>query len=89
MENPKGGGKWRPFHAHDSDQNCAAGSVCGNGRGGVFGAGGKNEKGDGETDRRLRAVKRPLRVRLRSIQLVYDVYLQQRPIDADTVLALL
>jgi hypothetical protein len=38
---------------------------------------------------RVRPAERPLRFRLRSIELVHDEYLRERPIDAGTVLALL
>ena len=39
--------------------------------------------------RRLRAAERPLHFRLRSIKLVHDVHLRERPIDPGAVLALL
>ena len=56
----------------------------------VFDHGGKTCQADkGEDVGRLRAAERPLRFRLRSIELVHDVHLRERPIDAGTVLALL
>jgi hypothetical protein len=56
----------------------------------VSGYGGKTCKSDKADDvRRLRAAERPLRFRLRSVELVHDVYLRERPIDPGTVLALL
>ena len=56
----------------------------------VCGHGGKTyQAGKGEDVRRVRPAERPLRLRLRSIELVHDEYLRERPIDAGTVLALL
>jgi len=56
----------------------------------VFGYSGETCKaGKREDVRRLRTAERPLRLRLRSIELVHDVYLRERPIDRGTVLALL
>jgi hypothetical protein len=73
--------KWVVWY-HDSGSPCR--------RIGGSGHGGKTCKaGKGEPVRRLRADERALRVRLRSIKLVHDVYLCERPIDPGAVLALL
>src|SRR5215471_18198378 len=49
----------------------------------IFDHGGKTCQADkGEAVGRLRAAERPLRFRLRSIELVHDVHLRERPIDA-------
>ena len=40
-------------------------------------------------DRSLRSAERPLRLRLRSVQLVHGVYLPKRQIDTSAILALL
>ena len=69
----------RAFHAmgrqyHDSGSSCRRIDVSGHGR--------KTYKADkGEDVRRLRAARRPLRFRLRSVELVHDVYLRERPVD--------
>ena len=55
----------------------------------VSGPGGKTRKAGRGNVRRLRAARRPLHFRLRSTELVHDVYLRERSIDPDTVLALL
>jgi hypothetical protein len=55
----------------------------------VSGHGGKTRKAGRGNVRRLRTAGRPLHFRLQSIELVHDVYLRERPIDPDTVLALL
>ena len=51
--------------------------------------GGKTRKAGKGNVRRLRAAERPLHFRLRSIELVHDVYLRELSIDRGTVLALL
>ena len=56
---------------------------------GVSGDGGKTCKAGKDDVRRLRAAERPLHFRLRSIKLVHDVHLRERPIDPGAVLALL
>jgi hypothetical protein len=56
----------------------------------VCGSGGKTCEADkDQDDGRLRATERSLHFRLRSAQLVHDVYLRERSIDAGTILALL
>ena len=55
----------------------------------VSGPGGKTRKAGRGNVRRLRAARRPLHFRLRSIKLVHDVHLRERPIDPGAVLALL
>ena len=80
-------GSARAFHKmgrqyHDNGSPYCRVDVCGHG-------GKTYQAGKGEDVRRVRPAERPLRFRLRSIELVHDEYLRERPIDAGTVLALL
>src|SRR6516165_11096979 len=80
-------GSARAFHKmgrqyHDNGSPYCRVDVCGHGRK-------TYQAGKGEDVRRVRPAERPLRFRLRSIELVHDEYLRERPIDAGTVLALL
>jgi len=54
----------------------------------VAGSGGKAREGREEDDRCVRPIRGTLYFRLRSIQLVHDVYVHERSIDAGAVLAM-
>jgi hypothetical protein len=56
----------------------------------VFNYGGETRTADKrENVRGVCTAERPLRLRLRSTELVHDVYLRERPVDRGTILALL
>src|SRR3974377_1081286 len=55
----------------------------------VSGPGGQQRQAGRRNVGRLRAARLPLHFRLRSTELVDDLYLRERSIDPDTVLALL